>query len=587
MPVRPLQDVFVLFRLISTAFILGVTISTAAAQPKVEVTVEGIDGELRENVVLLLSIYQQRDHPDLTAGRINRLHEKAETEIRHALEPFAYYRPHITSELSQDRERWHARYQIDSGPRLPIASLNLQLAGPGANEIMFTNILSQSQLKVGEPFLHAEYERIKSALLRAADSIGYFDARFSEHEVLIDLPGYQAQVALTFSTGIRYQFGEIRITGDIALNEAMVRRFITFGTGEPFDSALLLDLQDALSKSDYFATVDIRIERQLVTGQQVPITVALSMRNRTRYAIGFGYGTDTGPRGSLNWEQRFLNTQGHHFSADLKASQSQSSVGAKYIVPLTRPRSDRIVGRAEYSIEHLNRAKRRTQLMEIADEHVKNSWQRRYTLTYQLEDFDIGLDQGISQLFMPGLAFSYLAGDDTLHVDQGVRFNVELRGARENLLSDANFVQGRIAGKYIYGVPMGRFITRVDIGATRTRQFSELPPTIRFFAGGDYSVRGYAYKSIGPRDASDIVVGGESLLVTSVEYEQFISAQWSGAVFFDAGNAYHENPHPFKTSRGLGIRRKLPFGWLRLDLAQALQRTDDPWRIHLTLGPDL
>jgi len=94
-------------------------------------------------------------------------------------------------------------------------------------------------------------------------------------------------------------------------------------------------------------------------------------------------------------------------------------------------------------------------------------------------------------------------------------------------------------------------------------KLAELPASQRFFTGGDRSVRGYRYASLGPADENGRVVGGKHLLTGSIEYE-----------------------FPF-ASAGIGLHWFLPVGTLRLDLASAFLDPDRPWRIHLSIGPDM
>lgn len=45
-----------------------------------------------------------------------------------------------------------------------------------------------------------------------------------------------------------------------------------------------------------------------------------------------------------------------------------------------------------------------------------------------------------------------------------------------------------------------RFVMRGNLGWIETGDFDKVPPDLRFFAGGDRSIRGYKYKSIAPKD---------------------------------------------------------------------------------------
>jgi translocation and assembly module TamA len=130
-------------------------------------------------------------------------------------------------------------------------------------------------------------------------------------------------------------------------------------------------------------------------------------------------------------------------------------------------------------------------------------------------------------------------------------------------------------------------ITRLDIGRTGIDDFTQLPASLRFFAGGDQSVRGYSYNTLGPTDAQGAVVGGPHLLVGSVEYEHALASKWSAAVFFDQGNALNDFRDPLKKGAGVGVRWRTPIGQIRVDVAAALSEPGRPRRFHISIGPDL
>jgi translocation and assembly module TamA len=173
---------------------------------------------------------------------------------------------------------------------------------------------------------------------------------------------------------------------------------------------------------------------------------------------------------------------------------------------------------------------------------------------------------------------------------EGHRSNVQTRGAVEGIVSDTSFLQLYGNTKWVSGLwSGGRLLTRAEAGATLIDSLDSLPASVRYFAGGDTSVRGYAYNSLGPTDSLGGVVGGENLLVGSIEIDQKIAADWSMAVFVDSGNAYDAiadfDP---ATGVGIGIRWFSPLGPIRFDVAVPLESdAPDAYRIHITLGPDL
>jgi translocation and assembly module TamA len=149
-------------------------------------------------------------------------------------------------------------------------------------------------------------------------------------------------------------------------------------------------------------------------------------------------------------------------------------------------------------------------------------------------------------------------------------------------------VQAIAFGKWVWSTPRGqRFLVRGQVGATAKRDFAELPASVRFFAGGDDSVRGYSFESLGPVDAAGAVIGGSSLATGSFEFEQPLRERWSLAFFVDSGNAFEGSHIDARTGLGLGGRWQSPLGPIRVDLAHALDGDGRDWRLHVSLGPDL
>jgi translocation and assembly module TamA len=166
--------------------------------------------------------------------------------------------------------------------------------------------------------------------------------------------------------------------------------------------------------------------------------------------------------------------------------------------------------------------------------------------------------------------------------------SLELRAATDAVLSDTSFLQAIARGKWIWSSPRGRrFLVRGDIGVTAQSDFADLPASVRFFAGGDNSVRGYEFDALGPVDAAGQVIGGSALATGSFEFEQPLTARWSMALFVDSGNAFEGSHIDARTGAGLGARWQSPLGPIRLDLAHPLDDDTTRWRLHVSLGPDL
>ncbi len=557
------------------------------AQPAVEVFIEGVDGAARENVQKLLGIEQQKESELLVEGRIHRLHQKAPAEIRRALEPFGYYRVTVDASLALEEGVWKARYRIDSGEQVPIAQSEILITGEASDNAAFVDLIKASSLLPGKPFTHIDYEKLKRDLQELADRQGYFEAKYIQQEVQVDLAAYHASIHLHFDSGPRYRFAAINFSGEHPFDDAFLSRYLGFTSGDHFHQPHLAELQKRLIASGYFEAVDIQVSREPNPSAQIPVNIHLQQRNRNRYQLGVGYGTDTGLRGMAGYERRWLNQQGHRLSTELHLSEIKNRTTILHTIPLARPVTDRLVSKVDYEIDRGGDVDSRKLQLGSSIERARGAWVQQWGLSYQLEDFKIGLQRGDSSLLIPAVRWSSLRGYDLLNLLRGLRIGVELRGASSVLLSDTNFSQLRMDIKALLPAGNGRFLLRGEAGATSVDNIAQLPPSLRFFAGGDYSIRGFAYRTVGPTDASAEVVGGRHLLTGSIEYEHPLNENWSAALFLDGGDAFDEQFIKAKKGAGVGIRRALPIGQLRIDLAQAITRDDRPWRLHLTMGLEL
>lgn len=556
------------------------------AAVRVKVEVEGVPRRLAQNIHSALSL-EQADKDDLTEERIRRLHAEAPAEIGEALQPFGYYRPQIRAELRQEKDRWIAHYEVDVGPPVKVASFDLKITGAGADDPRFQQIVASFPLRKGEVLYHPDWEQGKKALEDLAAEEGYLDAAFQANEVKVSMARYQADAVLHYDTGPRYRFGEVRFNQDV-LNPDLLTGYVKFKRGEPLDVNKVLELQNALSDSPYWGRVEVVPRQDQAQGLEVPIEVNLTPSKPMRFAGGVGYGTDTGPRATGAWELRRLNAKGHRALAEVTASGIERSFKTSYFIPGAYPRTDVLSLNAAYSRVDTNSFISDSGLLGATLTQSRGGWREAYSLNFQRESFTVGLDKGTSNLLVPGASLERVRADDRIYTTNGYRLVFALQGASP--LSDSEFVQGSIDGKLIRTLgERHRLIARTQVGYTETTEFRELPPRFRFFAGGDRTVRGFSYQSLGRKDEAGNVIGGETLAVGSLEYELRFLEKWGAAVFYDTGNASQSFAGLGTLARGagLGLRWRSPIGPIRADVAWALSEPGTPIRFHLNIGPDL
>ena len=558
------------------------------AQLNVNVEISGVDRPLEDNIRLHLSIEQQKDHLLMTEGRLRRLHKKALQDIPSALHPFGYYRPKIDPQLSKIApDQWLASYTIDPGPPLPIKKLDFVLSGEIINDPEFLSLTTTLPLKEGATFDHRHYERSKSALANLATEKGYFDAIFSEHRVEINLDTYDASIHLHYNGGRRYRFGEILLQQDV-LDPQLLQSYIPFRRGEPYTLDELLTLKQALNDSDYFQSVEISPDQPQANSIEIPITISLSPRKKNRYSFGAGYGTDTGSRIKLSWEAPRLNRYGHRVSAEAKISEIGYSVSTQYRVPIFNPRTDQMVYSAGVVNEKTDSSNSTLRTIGASLNRSHERWRESASLSYQQEEYVIANDRNTSNLLIPSINWNRTWGQNFIYTLDGLRFDIGLRGASTKLISDTNFFQLQGGIKAINSLGRrNRIIARGRLGSTWMDEFQELPSSVRFFAGGAQSVRGYAYRSLGPINNTGQLIGGKHLMVGSIEFEHSLSGKWGLALFYDGGNAIDNFTDKLERGAGIGLRWQSPVGSVRIDIASAVSRDDQPWRLHINIGPDL
>jgi len=578
----------IILPLLLVAILAAMMSGRLCAQPIVNVDIEGIDAELETNVRLFLSIEQQREHALMSDGRIRRLHQKANTEIAAALQPYGFYRPEIIAELTEVKTgEWRASYVIDPGPGLPIAEFSLEINGELKDDPALTAMVEKFALKPGNIFVHPEYDRFKSRLSGLTSERGYVEAEFTRARVEIDIDTYVARVYLDMESGPRYSFGEVSLEQDV-IEPELLNRYVLFKKGDPYNLDQVIRLQQALNDSNYFSVVEVSPGTAQADSKVIPVNVSLSPRKQHRYNFGLGYGTDTGARARFGWRMPRVNKKGHRIDSLIEVSEIGYELSANYRVPVLNPRTDQLVYSISKEKEETDSNDSILTSVSVSLNHNRAKWREVLTLAYEVEDFEVGDDSGDSNLLIPGVSWTRTWGSVFVNVIDGVRLNIGVRGASENFVSDTDFLQMRGEIKFITSInARNRFLIRGGFGTTETQNFDQLPSSIRFFAGGSQSVRGYGYEELGPTNDSGDVIGGRHLLTGSIEFEHYFNDSWGGAVFLDVGNAFDNLGDDLEEGAGFGLRWKSPVGPVRIDIANAISTDEQDWRLHVSIGPDL
>lgn len=566
-------------------FLLLVSLAAIAAE-NVTIILDGVTGDIEKNILSSISLQKQKDHPRLSVSRIKSLHNKAQHEIKLALQALGYYRPKITTELKNVEGVWTAQYQINLGDPIKISVMDIQIEGDAAKDEAFAQLLPKLSLQKNAPLHHGQYESTKKDLLRLAAIRGYFDAEFTRNKVEVDLQAYQAKVTLHFDSGTRYRFGEIKYS-DSPIRLDKLQNSQPFEEGDPYLNSQLISFQQSLANTDYFSEVEVQPLHDEMQNHSIPVQVSLVAKKRNRYTAGVGFGTDTGPRLKLGWSNRF-NSQGHRMGADAKISPILSTLSTYYTIPNFRKKGAELGFNASLTREDTDTSKSNAAQIGINHRQKRWGWDETASINYLLENFEVSDTEQTSKSLIPSIGWSKTETDNTTYTNNGYRLGLNMRGSVESFLSDFSFFQIGLNGKYIRSFwDKGRIIARGNLSMTEVSDFNVLPTSLRYFTGGDNTIRGFEYEDLGPTDEKGNVIGGKYLLVGSLEYEHKIKEKWSVAGFVDAGNAFNKFGDEFEYGAGFGVRWLSPVGLIRVDLAMGVSDPDHPIRLHIVIGPDL
>ncbi len=570
------------------------------AHAGMQLVVDGVEDPLRGAVVsaVELSQYAKRDVSDAQA---RRLYERAPDQAKVGLEPYGYYDATITGELRQVGKDWKVTLHVKPGDPVKITSVDVQLDESAAAITPIRRARRAIERMKGKTLDHGAYDAARDSLSAQLTANGFLDAKLLTHRVEVNRGNRSAAIKLAWEAGPRFRYGQVHFDGS-QFEEGFLERYVPFKSGDYFSQNQLLELQQALNGADYFAVVNVLPDVDEAKDGVIDITVQLAPAKRSIYTGGPFIGTDTGfgVRGGL--ERRWVNRRGHKWKNELVVAQKLKTLSTLYSIPM--PGDNQRSYNVGANFRDADTATSQSRTLELVGNETRqwHGWTRTIGVHALSGTFTVGkrgsepdntpgIEHGRSTLVFGEASLSRKNADNPDFVHRGWTLTLAARSTAGTLLSDASFSQLSADAKWIraFGTrKRNRLILRGTAGTTWTNDFSALPPQLRYFAGGDRSVRGYGYQSIGPRNSSDRVIGGNNLLVASTEVEHYFTRNWGMAAFVDAGNAFSGTDYRPKIGAGLGLRWRSPVGMIRVDLGTPIH--DDRAsgiELHLVIGPDL
>lgn len=556
---------------LATSFFLFTQYSSSAA----EFEVKGVNKTLTENVELYLEALA-----DVPASQLSK--KKIAKRIENALNPYGYYHPQLDIELNDPD---NITLNIDSGSVMRIAGSDVKVSGKASKDDEFIKILNQSKLDSGLPLSHLEYDKTKQAIFSLAKRKGYFDGKFIESRIEVIPSDNIANIHLHFCSGPRYKFGSVSIPQN-GVEPIRIEKIPTFKQGDDFDTIKLGQLQSDLSDTLWFRSVVVHSEfNHLDNRLEVPIEIIAEPSSRDIVQVGGGYSTDLGFRASLNWLKPWYNRRGHSFETQTYLSEQEQSLQLGYKIPTEKVTTDYFG--IQFESKRIDRRDTKSFSNDLKFERywqLDSDWQSTIYVKYLHEQYRQASEEEQSQLFLPGISFSQVdRKNDQLELNHRHIYSIEY--SDPNLFSDSRLL--RLEGNSVVSWDISdeqKLHFRSNVGINIAKSLSDVPSSLRYFAGGDGNLRGYGYESISPRDENGELTGARYMLTAGIEYQhQVYRSIWLGA-FLDVGDAFDQQAD-WKRGTGVSLIWNSQLMPVKLDFAYGLDAPEgDEFRIHFSLG---
>ncbi|HGO5854120.1 TPA: autotransporter assembly complex family protein [Mannheimia haemolytica] len=562
---------------------------TEKFEPLVILEVKGVnDKEAKKNVDLYLAQLSNE-----YADGSERHQYLVQTTVDKALRAVGYY---------------NSQYQFVQLPQKgnkPLLVLNVELdkdtvkvdetdvvfQGDAKSDEDFT-LLLEKRPKKGSRLNHKTYENFKGDIESTAFSKGYFDGHWLYHRLEIYPRDHKADWRLGYDSGSRYHYGEIRFV-DNQIKEEYLCNVLKIQSGDPYLAKDLSVLTQDYLSSNWFSSVMVEPDLNEET-KLVDLNVLFQPKKRNEIEVGIGYETEVGPRLQFNWKKPWINKRGHSIDTRTYISKPEQTFEFGYKVPL---KEDPLHYYYQFSgtLEHEDQNDTKSTAATLAAQRFwthETGWSFSAGVKARYDSFTQANDSHRTLLVYPTASLNRTRTDGKPYPLWGDTQKLTVNWGSRIVGSDVNFYSYKASTSWVRTYfDNHRFYLRGELGYLKASAFERIPPALRFFAGGDMSVRGFGYKDISPRDSQNGKrVGGSHLATGTVEYQYQVYPNWWGAVFYDVGLAANK----FETKElhhgtGLGVRWASPIGAIKFDVGIPVRTPENKGgvQIYIGLGSDL
>lgn len=533
-----------------------------------------------------LSLMRWRDDPDMNDERLRRLVDESVREAKQAAATEGYFSADVEATVDSSVEPWRVRLQVTPGSRTRVAEIDIRFSGPIVGDGEARKVLERVRenwgLRRGQPFRQEDWEAAKRDAARDVASWRYASARVAASEARIDPKQARARLMIEIASGPPFRFGAIDVTGSRRYPEALAVNVAPLKAGDAYDRDQLILYQQRLLESGYYASVQAEVEANPALADAAPLHVAVLEANSQRIEGGLSYNTDVGPRLEARYGNMDIFDTAWRFRSALRLDRKIQDLRLDFDSP---PRPGAVWENyfAQAKEQDIQGEVTRQISAGISHNFGAGPTPAALITSAHSEEQRIGDQVADTRYAIYFGARGQLRRTDALvSPRRGYVVAIEV-GGTPDALSSRQFLRGIASATLFF--PVGRsadLVLRGQAGAVLSNAREGIPSNFLFRTGGDQTVRGYAFESLGVAQ-NGAVVGGRRLLVGSAEYIFWITDIWGIAAFADAGDAWDSGVKPdLAQGYGLGGRFRTPIGPVRADLAYG-ERTGE-FRLHFSVG---
>jgi translocation and assembly module TamA len=550
-----------------------------------------LESLLKEN----LTISRHAEDTDTALEELERLIAITPQQIKDLLATEGYFSPRVSGNLDRNGEKITARFEVELQAPVVVAGADIQFSGDIAtrattdrrSEARIERLKQQWGLGPGQRFRQAAWTDSKNTLLKGLINQDYPAARIAGSEARIDPNARRAELSVAVDSGPAFTFGELQIRGLERYPQRTVVGLNPIRPGEPYSQDRLNELQARLQGSGYFKSAFAAIDVDPEHPERVPVRVDVTDNERTKLSLGVGFSTDAGARLQARYLDRLFLDRDLRLESDAKIDRQTRALGGDvYFPPVYLPL---VQGWTPSVGAHYER----TDIANVVNDKLRSSVM--LTSPDRIDERAIGISYFADRQHIEGLPVNNRQAlvamwnatmrrlDNLLDPRRGYAASLELAAGPKGVVNQQNIARALGKATVLYPfAPRWHALFRAQLGQVFMASRENVPEDLLFRTGGDQTVRGYGYQTLGVAD-NGAVVGGRVFALASAEVVYQITPQWGAALFRDAGNAADTwRDFHFAQGTGVGARWRSPIGPVNLDLAFA-QDTRTP-RLHFSLG---